>query len=99
MNAIPIPKKFNVFGESHKVKLLKKVDKGESLGDWNPANNTIRLEKASSTRNQDQVEQTLIHELVHVCLDHLGYEHLSNDEKFVDAFSKAWHQILKTAEY
>ena len=99
MNNIPIPKDFQLLGEKHKVSLLKKVNKGADWGYWNPENNTIQLEKASLMRNQDQVEQTFIHELTHCILDHLGYEHLSNDEKFVDLFSKAFHQVLKTAKY
>lgn len=99
MNQIPIPKEFFLFGEKHKVKLQKKVDKGQALGSWDPENNSIKLEKASKTRNQDQVEQTYIHEVVHCILDHLSYEHLSHDEKFVDVFAKALAQVLKTAKY
>lgn len=94
---LKIPKSFNLFGELHKIKLVKLIDKGKSLGEWNPDNNTIKL--STQGRSVDSIEQTYCHEIVHAILDHLSYEHLSNDEKFVDTFSKALHQILKTSKY
>lgn len=92
-----IPKSFSLFGEEHKVKLVKLIDRGKSLGEWNPDNNTIKI--STTGRSDDSMEQTYLHELIHAILDHLSYEHLSNDEKFVDTFSKALHQTLKTAKY
>ena len=97
MEPLKIPKEFSLFGEKHKVKRVKLIDKGKSLGEWNPDNNTIKL--STQGRSLDSIEQAFYHEIVHCILDHLSYEHLSNDEKFVDTFSKALHQILKTAKY
>lgn len=94
-----IPKRFKVFGEKHKVKFVRKLDGGHSFGEWDPNTNTIKLQMSNKERSQDMVEQTFLHELVHCCLDHLGYEKLSDDEIFVDSFAKALHQAFKTSEY
>jgi len=101
MNIIPIPKQFHIFGELHKVKQLKIVKDGEEfvLGLYNPDTNIIKIQKASETRNQDQVEQTFFHELVHASLGHLSYDKLYEDEVFVDNMAKALHQAFKTAKY
>ena len=98
-NAIPIPVSFKLFGETIKIKQLKKVNKGDDWGYWDPSNNTIKLQKANKDYNQEQVEQTYLHESTHAILDQFGYEHLSHDEQFVERFSKALHQLLKTAHY
>lgn len=99
MNIINIPRSFSIFGETHKVKLLKSIDKGKSSGEYDPNTNVIKLEKASEIRNQDQVEQTFFHELIHAALGHLSYEDLYKDEAFVDNMAKCLHQAFKTAKY
>ena len=40
----------------------------------------------------DAKEETLCHEMVHGILVHLGYNELSNDEQFVQAFGNAIYQ-------
>lgn len=90
-----IPKKFQIFGETYKVKQLVKVDKADSWGEHNASDNVIKLKKSLQ---QDQKEQTYLHEVVHTILTHLSYEKLNNDEKFVDTFAKALHQILITSK-
>lgn len=91
-----VPKEFTIFGEKHKVKLVKSIDKGKTYGEWDPNKNTIKIEKALSS-NPDKMEQTFLHELIHCCLDHLSYLELNKDEEFVDTLSKALHQALKTS--
>lgn len=94
-----IPKEFILFGEKHKVKQVRSLDKGNSLGEFDPKNNTIKVKKPSKSFTQDQTEQAYFHELVHCILDHLGYINQSDDEVFVDRFGKALHQVLKTSVY
>jgi ssRNA-specific RNase YbeY (16S rRNA maturation enzyme) len=99
MNEIPIPKKFTIFGHTHKVKKLKKVNKGKDYGEWDFNKKTIKLESISSKFSKDQQEEYYLHEVVHGLLESLGYDELSKDEKFVEQFSRGLHQILKTSEY
>lgn len=99
MNIIQIPKSFMLFGEKHKVKLLKKINKEDDLGYYDPNSNTIKLKKSNEIRSQDQVEQTFYHEAIHAALDNIGQTELSKSEEFVDTLAKALHQIWKSAEY
>lgn len=90
-----IPKKFKIFGETCKVKQVIKVDKFNSWGENNPNNNTIKIKR---DLNEEQKQQVFLHEITHCILTHLQYNKLNEDEKFVDTFSKALHQILTTSE-
>jgi len=85
-----IPKSFKLFGETYKVRQVVKVDKEDSWGEITNKN-IIRIKKGI---NQEQKEQTFLHEILHASLDNLGYEKLSSDEIFVDTLAKALHQIL-----
>lgn len=96
-----IPKYFYIFGEKVTVSKIKEIDKGKSYGEFDLLKNKIRLAKTVYKHqiNEDQVEQAYFHELVHCMLEHLGYDSLSEDEKFVDNMGKALHQILTTSKY
>lgn len=100
---MPIPYQFDLFGQTHKIKKVKLIDRGKALGQWNPDRFVIHVATTDrfdkSTICDDSQEQAYYHEVVHAILDGLSYEHLSADEKFVDTFSKALHQILKTSKY
>lgn len=88
-------KEFKLFGETYKVKELVKIDKEDSMGEYDPFKNTVKVKKGL---NQEQKEQALLHEQVHCILDNLGYYKLNDDESFVDSFAKALHQILTTGK-
>lgn len=90
-----IPKSFQIFGETYKVKQLIKVHKDDRWGEHEPTGNVIKIKKSL---NEDQKEQVYLHEVVHCILTNLSYEELNNDEVFVDRFAKALHQILKTSK-
>jgi len=85
------PKKFSLFGETYKVRQVIKVDKKDSWGEMDMHKNIIRIKKSL---NIEQKDQTYLHEILHLSLDNLGYEKLSEDEVFVDTLAKALHQIL-----
>ena len=89
-----LPKEFKIFGELHKVSEVKKVDSQDSFGEYIPDKNKLRIKKQT---NPDIKEQTFLHELTHAILHHLSYDELYEDEVFVDQFSKALHQALKTS--
>ncbi len=97
-----IPKSFILFGELHKVKMLKQVDRGKSVGEWDPNKNIIRLAQKDYeglSRNPEAIEQTYYHELTHCLLEAISRHELSDDETFVDLMAKCLHQISKTAIY
>ncbi len=90
-----IPRNFSLFGETYKVRQVVKVDKKDSWGESDRVKNIIRIKKGL---NQEQKEQTYLHEVLHVALDNLGYEEYSDDEVFVDTMAKALHQILTSGK-
>ena len=90
-----IPKTFQLFGHTFKVVQPPKVDAQKSLGECNSSTNIIKLRRSLKKESKEQV---YLHELVHAILDSLSYDELSDDEVFVDQFSKALHQILKSSK-
>ena len=90
-----IPKQFSLFGEKHKVSVINKVDNEGSEGEFCPNKNTIKLLKSLP---KERLEQRYYHEIVHCILEHIGESKLSNNEKFVDLFAKALHQIYTTSK-
>lgn len=98
-NKIKIPKEFYIFGQKITVKRSRSLfEKHKAWADWNANKNLIRIQipKKGIELTQEQVEEAFIHEAVHAALDILNYEKLSLDEKFVDDFANALHQIFKT---
>lgn len=90
-----IPKQFQIFGETYKIKQLVRVHKDDRWGEHEPTGNIIKIKK---TLNQDQKEQAYFHEMIHCILTNLSYNDLNEDEVFVDRVAKALHQILKTSK-
>lgn len=90
-----IPKSFKLFGRTFKVTQPKQIDGRSSWGSCNYGKAQIKVLKGLSDEDK---EQTYLHEITHAILDGLEYNELSDDEKFVDLFSKALHQVLTTQE-
>ena len=44
-------------------------------------------------------EETLCHEMVHGILTHMGYDNLSNDERFVQALGNAIYQGFEVKKF
>jgi hypothetical protein len=92
---LKIPKSLKIFGKTIKVSQPWKVDKQDSRGEWIFLKSGIRIKR---TLPIDEREVVFLHELTHAILDNLEYNDLSNDEDFMERFSRALHQALKTAE-
>ena len=92
---IIIPKSFKIFGLTYRVTQPVRVD---NEGNWGEHSISDRKIKVLKSLNQEQKEITYLHELVHTILDNLEYNELSSDEEFVERFSKALHQIIKTSK-
>jgi hypothetical protein len=48
---------------------------------------------------QSSLEQTYLHELLHLCLYHTEQAQLNDNDKFVDLLAGLLHQAFETAEY
>jgi hypothetical protein len=93
-NKINIPKTFQIFGLTFKVTQPWKF-KGDHWGECSIAKKSIKVKRSL---NQEQKEITYLHEITHAILDCLEYNDLSHDEDFVERFSKALHQVIKTSK-
>ncbi len=87
-----IPKIINVCGIPYRVRVCKdNFSLDCHMGEITYATGEIRI-------NQDMTEQlqtaALIHEWIHGALVMLGYQELSHDEQFVQAFSIAINQTF-----
>lgn len=95
-----IPKSFNIFGQTIRVKWRKTLLKKEKAwGLWDANSNTIFLQVPGKgiELSKEQLEQTFMHEVLHACLDILNYEQLSENENFIDRLSNALHQVIVTS--
>jgi hypothetical protein len=90
-----IPKEFSIFGKTIKVSQPWRVDKQDSRGEWAFLKSSIRIKRNMPI---DEKEVVFLHELTHAILDNLEYNDLSNDEEFMERFSRALHQALKSGK-
>jgi len=90
-----IPKSFEIFGRTYKVTQPYKVDNQGSLGECDSTHNIIKVRR---NLKKDLKELTYLHEVTHAILDSLEYHKLSKDEVFVERFSKALQQVLKSSK-
>lgn len=92
-----VPKTFELLGIKYTVKQESKVTMdGQSVFGWHdPKTATIKIRK---NLKKDLKEQTFFHEAVHAALEAIGQSKLSCNENFVDSFSHAIYQIVKTAK-
>ncbi len=97
-----IPKKFKLFGSTIKVIFDNEKLKTEQcigLSEYNKCQITLTTENTKSKLSQDVIINTFYHEKVHMILDMMHENKMSNNEQFVDVFSKLLRQADETAEY
>ncbi len=97
-----IPSKFKLFGTTINVvwNNERMNDKGcYGLSDYGKAeinlSNTQGVDKLANDRMMD----TFYHERTHIILDSMNESELSDNEKFVDVFSKLLRQSIESAEF
>lgn len=99
-----IPKQFNLYGETIKVKYSSKLNK-HSMGQALFSSNIIHI--ATNIQHRDKFEQTYIHELLHFVLFNSRIankykfkngKRLYMDENFVDDVSALLHQAIKSSK-
>lgn len=97
-----IPKKFKLFGTTYKVlwdnqRMNDKQYYG--LCDSSKSEITLSTTKGLDELSEDLIVDTWYHERTHAILDMMNEYELSENEKFVDVFSKLLRQADETAEY
>lgn len=86
--------KINICGIPHTIIICDDAftSNNAHLGEIDYKSATIKI---SSGMTKEMENQTVMHELLHGLLTHLGYCDLSNDEQFVTALSMAMCGSLK----
>lgn len=89
-----IPKKIHYAGFNYKIKLIKDLDGETTLGRTHRDKLEIWLESGVP---QAVIEETFIHELMHIAYGHTFSDQkgAEEEEKRVNAFSKNIYGILK----
>jgi predicted SprT family Zn-dependent metalloprotease len=101
-NCIKIPESFDLFGQTITVKYDENLGFDKQcygIADYDKNLILIQPDVKGCNRGINQIEQTYLHEVTHFILHRCGYSKLTRNEDFVDSFSNALHQILKTSEY
>lgn len=95
-----IPKKFNLGGQTITVEWNDRLlHTDDCTGMAFYRDNKIQLQKPSKSKPipRSKIEETFLHEKVHMVLSAMGEHELKANEKFVDLFATFWHQSLKTS--
>ena len=97
-----IPKQFKLFGTTYKVvwdnKRLNDIS-AYGLSDYSKSEITLSTLHGVDELSEDKILDTFYHERTHAILDMMHEVDLSNNENFVDVFSKLLRQSDETAEY
>ena len=92
-----IPASFKLFNQTVKV-IYKRdlIDKKKAFGLWDYNRSTIYLQQSTRKHpiTKEQLENTLIHEALHACLNMMGEYNLSNNETFVHTLSSLIQQFI-----
>jgi hypothetical protein len=97
-----IPKRFKLFGATVEVAFVEQLNMDNSakgMASFRREAIFIQPSAACWPRSKVSIEQTYCHEIVHHILNALSEDELGANEKFVDTFASALHQVLTTAEY
>jgi predicted SprT family Zn-dependent metalloprotease len=104
-----MPTSFKIMGQKITVVVDPAcfTEKDGTYGYASYRTNQIQLRPSTETHplNQEQLEQTFYHELIHFILYHAGAAHsgkcdyMHQDEGFVDLCGSLLHQAISTMEY
>ena len=104
-----IPNSFQLLGQRITVVVDPScfTEKDSAYGYASYRTNQIQLRPSTETHplNQEQLEQTFCHELMHFILYHAGaaysgkHDYMHQDEGFVDLCGSLLHQAITTMEY
>ena len=102
MNKIRIPKRFKIFGQTIEVKFVDDlVQSHDNRGEAYYRRNQILIQadcKGVKT-TREQIEQVLLHEIIHILFNELREDVMRDNDPLVDRIASALHQVFQTAEY
>ncbi len=101
-NQLTIPVEFELFGQTVEIiwdKELNNRDNANGLANYRYSRIELQPNTDTIKITDEMIEQTYLHEVTHFILDAIGEDELRSNEKFVDTFSKALHQVLKTSKF
>lgn len=98
-----IPESFMLYGQVINVKpVTDLIFSRGSYGQANYSNNQIYIQPSSDAVPVPKtvVEESFIHEMTHHIIRQLPekYQHLNDDEDFIEGFAQLLHQALTTQE-
>ena len=98
---IKYPSRFKIFGINWKI--IDGTDYLENKGLYGECSYTeklirIAIKAHGIERHSDDIQQTILHEIMHAILHSMNEDELSKNEKFVDIFASIFHQIITTNE-
>jgi len=102
LHGVRVSKRFMIFGRVIEVVMNPQLcSKEDYVGVAMHRQNRIELQPSTESNPvpSSKLEQTYLHEVVHILLRSIGYNKICDDEQFVDLFAHALHQFLSTAEY
>jgi len=97
-----IPSKFKLFGTTINVVWDNKRLNDQSvygLYEYSTSEITLSTSQGVKELSKDRIIDTFYHERTHAILDMMNERGLSEDEKFVDVFSKLLRQAIESEEY
>lgn len=97
-----IPDRFKLFGETVEViykKDLNNEDNCNGLANYRYSRIELQPSTEAIPRSPESIEQSYLHEVTHFILGAIEEHKLRDDERFVELFSKALHQVLTTGEH
>jgi len=97
-----IPNSFKLFSTTIEVKFdSARLSFGSKLGDCSFIDNLITLSNSYKGEeiNESAIIDTFYHEKVHVILDAMGEHEISQNEKFVEVFSRLLRQSDDTSTF
>ncbi|MFZ7121764.1 MAG: hypothetical protein ACOWWH_12560 [Eubacteriaceae bacterium] len=97
-----IPKSFKLFGTTYNIIVdNKRMNdmKNYGLCEYSHSLITLSTTDGNLDLSEDKIIDTYYHEKVHAILDMMHERDLSDNEKFVDIFSKLLRQADETEEF
>lgn len=87
---------YTIFGQVIKVLPKLKLYKKDSLGEWIPNKNIVYYQPDTKSYKitQENINQTICHEVIHSWLDKTGYTDLSANEHLVDLLGSCLNEFL-----
>lgn len=97
MIADKIPQQIQVGGQTVDIMRVEQIE-GGSLGECLVSAGFIKIARTAKgyAQSDDSQFNTFIHECVHCILDNMGENELSENEKFVNAFSGFATEIIRS---